>query len=90
MKPEDLDFLAALVRARSGIVLTGERGFFAEHEPVEILALAQSQRASSGGFDVLHSRPGHEGLVVDLNRHRRVNTFGKQKQRGHGKAQQAG
>jgi len=26
----DLDFLCALVRARSGLVLTGERGFFAE------------------------------------------------------------
>ncbi len=30
MSPQDLEFLCALVRARSGLVLTGERGFFAE------------------------------------------------------------
>ncbi len=30
MSPADLEFLCALVRARSGLVLTGERGFFAE------------------------------------------------------------
>lgn len=30
MNPSDLDFLCALVRARSGLVLTGERGFFVE------------------------------------------------------------
>ncbi len=30
MSPPDLDFLCALVRARSGLVLTGERGFFVE------------------------------------------------------------
>ncbi len=30
MSPVDLEFLCALVRARSGLVLTGERGFFAE------------------------------------------------------------
>ena len=30
MSPGDLEFLCALVRARSGVVLTGERGFFAE------------------------------------------------------------
>ncbi len=30
MSPSDLEFLCALVRARSGLVLTGERGFFAE------------------------------------------------------------
>ncbi len=30
MSPADLEFLCALVRARSGVVLTGERGFFAE------------------------------------------------------------
>jgi chemotaxis protein methyltransferase CheR len=30
MSPADLDFLSALVRLRSGLVLTGERGFFAE------------------------------------------------------------
>ncbi len=30
MSPQDLDFLCALVRARSGLVLTGERGFFVE------------------------------------------------------------
>jgi len=28
--PQDLDFLCALVQARSGLILTGERGFFAE------------------------------------------------------------
>jgi len=30
LSPADLEFLCALVRARSGLVLTGERGFFAE------------------------------------------------------------
>jgi chemotaxis protein methyltransferase CheR len=30
VSPSDLDFLCALVRARSGLVLTGERGFFVE------------------------------------------------------------
>jgi chemotaxis protein methyltransferase CheR len=30
LSPGDLEFLCALVRARSGLVLTGERGFFAE------------------------------------------------------------
>lgn len=30
MNASDLDFLCALVRARSGLVLTGERGFFVE------------------------------------------------------------
>src|SRR6201995_3276294 len=30
MRPDDLDFLCALVQARSGLVLTGERGFFVE------------------------------------------------------------
>ena len=30
MSPPDLEFLCALVRARSGLVLAGERGFFAE------------------------------------------------------------
>lgn len=30
MSPSDLEFVCALVRARSGLVLTGERGFFAE------------------------------------------------------------
>ena len=30
MSPADLEFLCALVRVRSGLVLTGERGFFAE------------------------------------------------------------
>ncbi len=30
MSPADLDFLSALVRVRSGLVLAGERGFFAE------------------------------------------------------------
>jgi chemotaxis protein methyltransferase CheR len=30
VNPADLDFLGALVRARSGLMLTGERGFFAE------------------------------------------------------------
>lgn len=30
MSPQDLDFLCALVRARSGLVLSGERGFFVE------------------------------------------------------------
>jgi chemotaxis protein methyltransferase CheR len=30
VKADDLDFLCALVRARSGLVLTGERGFFVE------------------------------------------------------------
>ncbi len=30
MKADDLDFLCALVRARSGLVLSGERGFFVE------------------------------------------------------------
>jgi chemotaxis protein methyltransferase CheR len=30
LNPADLEFLCALVRARSGLVLTGERGFFAE------------------------------------------------------------
>jgi len=30
LSPSDLEFLCALVRARSGLVLTGERGFFAE------------------------------------------------------------
>ena len=30
MSPSDLEFLCALVRVRSGLVLTGERGFFVE------------------------------------------------------------
>jgi chemotaxis protein methyltransferase CheR len=30
LSPADLEFLCALVRVRSGLVLTGERGFFAE------------------------------------------------------------
>jgi len=30
LSPGDLEFVCALVRARSGLVLTGERGFFAE------------------------------------------------------------
>jgi len=30
VSPPDLDFLCALMRARSGLVLTGERGFFVE------------------------------------------------------------
>jgi chemotaxis protein methyltransferase CheR len=30
VRPDDLEFLCALVRARSGLVLSGERGFFVE------------------------------------------------------------
>ena len=59
MKPEDLDFLAALVRARSGIVLTGERGFFAE---TRLGPLARRERLASVSDLVarLREQPGDE------------------------------
>ena len=60
MSPADLEFLCALVRARSGLVLTGERGFFAE---TRLSSLARRegvasvsdlvQRVKTGGDDRL-------------------------------------
>jgi len=44
LSPADLEFLCALVRARSGLVLTGERGFFAE---TRLSPLARREGASS-------------------------------------------
>ncbi len=44
MSPGDLEFLCALVRARSGLVLTGERGFFAE---TRLSPLARREGAAS-------------------------------------------
>ncbi len=59
MKADDLDFLAALVRARSGIVLTGERGFFAE---TRLGPLARRERLASVADLVVRLRehPGDE------------------------------
>jgi len=44
LSPADLEFLCALVRARSGLVLTGERGFFAE---TRLSPLARREGVSS-------------------------------------------
>ena len=44
MTPADLEFLCALVRAHSGVVLTGERGFFAE---TRLSPLARREGAAS-------------------------------------------
>ena len=59
MKAEDLDFLAALVRARSGIVLSGERGFFAE---TRLAPVARRERLASVSDLVIRLReqPGDE------------------------------
>ena len=70
MSPADLEFLCALVRARSGLVLTGERGFFAETRlsPLARREGASSvsdlvQRVKSGGDDRL-MRAVVEALLV--------------------------
>lgn len=59
MRPEDLDFLAALVRARSGLVLNGERGFFAE---TRLAPLARREKLASVSDLVarLREQPGDE------------------------------
>ncbi len=59
MRDEDLDFLSALVRARSGLVLSGERGFFAE---TRLGPLARRERLASVSDLVarLREQPGDE------------------------------
>jgi chemotaxis protein methyltransferase CheR len=61
LSPADLDFLSALVRLRSGLVLSGERGFFAE---TRLSPLARREGMSSVSELVERVKTGQDEALL--------------------------
>jgi chemotaxis protein methyltransferase CheR len=61
LSPADLEFLCALVRARSGLVLTGERGFFDE---TRLSPLARREGVASVSELVQRVKTGHDDRLL--------------------------